>query len=312
MISLCVITTIHIQIRGEIMQKLAPLFILFAAILWGTTGTVQALAPDSAQPVAIGAVRLFIGGGFLLVLVLLTKGLRFREIPFRPVLIAAVCMALFQPFFFNAVDITGVAIGTVVSIGSAPVLSGLIEFIFLKKKISKTWLISTVFSLIGVSLLFTSQGSVQVEPIGILLALCAGLSFACYTISNKYVVEKLPALTAVAVVFTLSGLMLSPLLLIFDISWVFTTDGLIVGLYMGIIATGLSYFMFAKGLAKVDSSTAVTLSLAEPLTATMLGVFLLGETMSFLSWTGLILLLLGIGVLIFSSAQRSKLKKLPQ
>ena len=81
---------------------------------------------------------------------------------------------------------------------------------------------------------------------------------------------------------------------------------------MGIIATGLSYFMFAKGLAKVDSSTAVTLSLAEPLTATMLGVFLLGETMSFLSWTGLILLLLGIGVLIFSSAQRSKLKKLPQ
>lgn len=294
------------------MQKLAPLFILFAAILWGTTGTVQALAPDSAQPVAIGAVRLFIGGGFLLVLVLLTKGLRFREIPFRPVLIAAVCMALFQPFFFNAVDITGVAIGTVVSIGSAPVLSGFIEFIFLKKKINKTWLISTFFSLIGVILLFTNQGSVQVEPIGILLALGAGLSFACYTISNKYVVEKLPALTAVAVVFTLSGLMLSPLLLIFDISWVFTTDGLIVGLYMGIIATGLSYFMFAKGLSKVDSSTAVTLSLAEPLTATMLGVFLLGETMSFLSWTGLILLLLGIGVLIFSSAQRSKLKKLPQ
>lgn len=53
-------------------QQLAPILILFAAMLWGTTGTVQALAPDSAHPVAIGAARLFIGGLFLLIILLLS------------------------------------------------------------------------------------------------------------------------------------------------------------------------------------------------------------------------------------------------
>ncbi|MEZ4645709.1 MAG: hypothetical protein R3E31_23765 [Chloroflexota bacterium] len=35
--------------------------VLFAAMLWGTTGTAQALAPPTASPAAIGAVRLALG-----------------------------------------------------------------------------------------------------------------------------------------------------------------------------------------------------------------------------------------------------------
>lgn len=285
---------------------LSPLLILLAAILWGTAGTAQALAPSEAHPISIGAVRLFIGGGFLLILVLATRRLRIKEIPFKIVIGAALCMALFQPFFFSAVSLTGVAIGTVVAIGSSPVLAGLIEMIILRKKPSKIWWISTLFSVVGVILLFSNQTTAQADPRGILLALGAGLSFASYTIINKKVVSSIPALPAVAVVFTISGLMLSPFLFIFNATWVFTSDGLITGLYLGVIVTGIAYFMFAKGLANVDSSTAVTLSLAEPLTATMLGVFLLGEAMSLLSWIGLILVLLGIGVLILSSVKKSK------
>lgn len=282
------------------------MLILLAAILWGTAGTAQALAPSEAHPISIGAVRLFIGGGFLLILVLATSRLRIKEIPFKIVIGAALCMALFQPFFFSAVSLTGVAIGTVVAIGSSPVLAGLIEMIILRKKPSKIWWISTLFSVVGVILLFSNQTTAQADPRGILLALGAGLSFASYTIINKKVVSSIPALPAVAVVFTISGLMLSPFLFIFNATWVFTSDGLITGLYLGVIVTGIAYFMFAKGLANVDSSTAVTLSLAEPLTATMLGVFLLGEAMSLLSWIGLILVLLGIGVLILSSVKKSK------
>lgn len=285
---------------------LSPLLILFAAILWGTAGTAQALAPSEAHPISIGAVRLFIGGGFLLMLVLATRRLRLNEIPYKIVIGAALCMALFQPFFFSAVSLTGVAIGTVVAIGSSPVLAGLIEMIILRKKPSKTWWISTLLSVVGVILLFSNQGTTQVDPRGILLALGAGLSFASYTIINKKVVSSIPALPAVAVVFTISGLMLSPFLFIFNATWVFTSDGLITGLYLGVIVTGIAYFMFARGLANVDSSTAVTLSLAEPLTATILGVFMLGEAMSPISWLGLILVLLGIGVLILSSVKKSK------
>ncbi|MCY9414525.1 DMT family transporter, partial [Bacillus haynesii] len=51
---------------------------------------------------------------------------------------------------------------------------------------------------------------------------------------------------------------------------------------------------FTTGLAKVPASTAVTLSLAEPLTASLLGTVLVRESLPLVSWAGIALLLLGI------------------
>lgn len=289
-------------------QQFAPLIILLAAILWGTTGTVQVLAPDSAHPVAIGAARLFIGGLFLLIIVVLTGKLNLKNLPLKTTVIASVCMAVYQPLFFSAVTITGVAISTVVAIGSAPMLAGVIEMLFLKKKPANVWWISTGLSVTGVILLFSNQDGVQADPLGIVLALGAGLAFACYTIVNKDIVIRMSPLPAVAVVFILSGILLSPFLFIFDMTWMFSTTGLAVSLHLGIVATGIAYYLFAIGLFNVSSSTAVTLSLAEPLTATLLGVFFLGEYMSVLSWTGLILMLFGIGVLIMAARKPRHLK----
>lgn len=280
-------------------QQLAPFFVLLAAMLWGTAGTSQALAPEAAHPIAIGATRLFVGGLFLLCVVLILGKFTLKGWPVMPTLIAALSMALYQPLFFSAVTITGVAIGTVVTIGSAPILAGLIEWIFLKKRPVTIWWISTFLSIVGCVLLFANQEAVVVDPAGILLALGAGLAFACYTIVNKELVSHVSPLPAVAMVFTLSGIMLSPFLFIYDMTWITNVGGMLVGLHLGIVATGIAYYLFATGLSKVTSSTAVTLSLAEPLTATLLGVFLLGEFLSVISWAGISLLLVGIGLLIW-------------
>ena len=58
-----------------------------------------------------------------------------------------------------------------------------------------------------------------------------------------------------------------------------------------------SVFIVFKWTTKISSSTAVTLSLAEPLTAAILGVFLIGEHLSIVSWLGVAMLLGGIVVL---------------
>nr|WGE04851.1 EamA family transporter [Bacillus subtilis] len=50
------------------------LFVLMAAFFWGTTGTVQALAPESATPLAFGAFRLLIGGSAMLLAVWISLG----------------------------------------------------------------------------------------------------------------------------------------------------------------------------------------------------------------------------------------------
>ncbi|WP_456274822.1 EamA family transporter [Bacillus sp. AK031] len=282
-------------------EKLSPFWILIAAILWGTTGTAQALAPESAHPFAIGAVRLALGGIPLFIIVLALGKLDFRNWPIKQTVLASVSMACYQPLFFSAVTLTGVAVGTVIAIGSAPILSGVIEWLFLKKNPAKVWWYSTLLSIMGCFMIFMNKDSLTVDPYGILMALGAGLSFASYSFVSGKLVERHSSLSIVAVVFTMSAILLSPLLFIYDLSWLTEGKGFAVSLHLGLIATGLSYFLFAKGLKNVPSSTAVTLSLAEPLTAALLGVFFLGEHLVFTSWLGICFLLLGIGILILSS-----------
>lgn len=277
------------------------IMILLAAMLWGTTGTTQALAPETAHPIAIGATRLAVGGLFLLSIVLIAGKLNFKNWPIKTTILASLSMALYQPLFFSAVLMTGVAIGTVVTIGSAPIFSGFIEWVFLKKRPAAIWWISTFLSILGCLLLLMNQESVYINPVGIVLALGAGISFASYTLVSRELVEAYSPLSVAAVVFTLSALLLSPLLFVFDMSWIASVRGAGISLHLGIIATGIAYSLFAKGLSRVSSSTAVTLSLAEPLTAALLGVFVVGEHLSTFSWLGISLLLLGIGLLIWSS-----------
>ena len=281
--------------------RLSPFLILIAAILWGTTGTAQALAPENAHPIAIGATRLAVGGLFLLCIVLITGRLHLKNWPLKVVILASLSMAMYQPLFFSAVTITGVAVGTVVAIGSAPILSGCIEWIFFKKRPPMIWWYSTILSITGCVLLFMNQDSVYTDPTGIILALGAGLSFASYTIVSRELVENYDSLSVVAVVFTISGILLAPFLFIFDMSWIASFRGIGVSLQLGIIATGVAYYLFSKGLVHVSSSTAVTLALAEPLTAALLGVVIVDETLNLLSWAGISLLILGIGILIWAS-----------
>ena len=292
-------------------RSFALIMIILAAMFWGTTGTMQALAPETAHPISIGAIRLAVGGLFLLTIVLVSGKLNLDNWPIKTTILAAVSMALYQPFFFSAVLMTGVAIGTVVAIGSAPIFTGFIEWIFLKKRPAGLWWISTSLSILGCIILLMNQESVYINPIGIVLALGAGASFASYTFVSREMVRNHSPLSVVAVVFTLSAILLSPLLFMFDMSWVTSIRGLGVSLHLGIIATGIAYLLFAKGLSSVPSSTAVTLSLAEPLTATLLGVIVVGERLNALSWVGISLLLLGIVILIWSSnrAGNRKIKK---
>jgi drug/metabolite transporter, DME family len=291
---------------NKLNQKWAASLILLAAILWGTTGTTQALAPETAHPIAIGTARLAVGGVFLLLVVLATGKFNFRNWPIKTTVMASLCMALYQPLFFSAVSITGVAIGTVVAIGSAPIFSGLTEWVYFKIRPAKIWWYSTFLSILGCLMLFVNKESLLVDPFGIVMALGAGLSFACYASISRTLVEKYTPLSVVAVVFTLSAIWLSPFFFIFDMTWMMSYRGVGVSLQLGIMATGIAYLLFSRGLTYVSSSTAVTLSLGEPLTAALLGVFLLGEYLTITSWFGVFLLLIGIGLLIGFSHNSSK------
>lgn len=280
---------------ATINTKHGPLWVIAAAVLWGTTGTAQAFAPAGTNSLAIGAVRLGIGGLALLALAAARKSLRRGQSwPKLAVFFAAASMAAYQPFFFAGVARTGVAVGTVVAIGSGPVWAGLLGMVVRGERPSSRWLMATMTAVTGCVLLVTAGSAINVDVAGIGLALGAGLAYAAYAVASKGVLEKQPPDAAAAVIFTLGAVFLSPLLFTTDLTWLAQPRGLAVALHLGLLATAAAYAFFSRGLNLVPVATAVSLSLAEPLTAGLLGVFLLGEQLTALALFGVGLLFTGL------------------
>lgn len=272
--------------------------ILGASVLWGTTGTAQALAPAGATPTGIGVLRLVIAGAALLSL----TGVRGRikglhGWPLIPTLMAAAGVAAYQLFFFAGVAATGVAVGTMVAIGSSPVFAGVLAFLVRGERPAPRWYLATAMAVAGAVLLVLPGDRVEASAAGVLLALGAGLAYAGYAVAGKGVVDSRGPDAAMAVVFSAAALMLSPLLWTSDLTWALTARGAGVILHLGLIATAVAYVLFARGLTTVPVSTAVTLSLAEPLTAALLGITLLGERPAPMELGGIALLLAGLVVL---------------
>lgn len=279
------------------MNLLPYIAVLLAAVLWGTTGTTQTFLQGNISPFAVACVRSAIGGGTLLIFALLARSIQWKTWPWKWNLLAALSIALFQCLFFSSIRYTGVAIGTVITIGSAPVFAGIIEWLLWKVKPTRVWAISTSFAIVGCVLLFAIGGDTTVNGFGVLLALCGGIMFAFYTNVSKRLTEHAATLPAVAMTFTLSALFLVPLAWSDGWSWLGETTNLLTMGYMGIAATSIAYILFLTGLRAVPSSAAVTLSLAEPLTAALLGAFFLNEYLAWTSWLGVVLIFAGIIVL---------------
>jgi DME family drug/metabolite transporter len=78
-----------------------------------------------------------------------------------------------------------------------------------------------------------------------------------------------------------------------------------VALHLGLVTVGVGYTLFWAGLRRVPVAMAGTLTLAEPLTAGMLGVLVLGEHLTLTAGLGIGLILVGLVVLSVVSRQSS-------
>lgn len=283
------------------MRKRGTIFILAGAVLWGTTGTAQALAPAETQPLAIGALRLIVGGLFLLLYFQWTNGhWGLTKQHGLPILLAAVCMAAYQVLFFAGVKKTGVAVGTIVGIGSSPALAGLLGFLFQGERPGRRWGAATLLAVAGCGLLALGGEEIQVDPLGVLLAIGAGAAYATFSLASKKLLAELPVEEVMAAAFCLGALMLAPLLIALPLltganyTWLAQPNGWLVILHLGLFPTAIAYVLFGKGLQLVPLASAVTLSLGEPLTAGLLGVLLLGEQLSLQAGAGIALIFGGL------------------
>jgi len=279
----------------------ARLQVLLAAVCFGTTGTAQAIGP-AASPVAVGAARIVIGGALL---VLIARGLHVT-LPRRSVTAAgiAVGVCVYQLSFFAAVNLTGVAVGTVVAIGTGPAAAGALGRVVNGERLTGRWALATVCAAAGVVLL-AGDGGGTVEPAGIALAITAGLGYATCTVLSKRLIAAGSAPEGVmAAGFGGAAVLLVPVLALAGPGFLTSAGGLGLAVYLGAIPTALAYVLFSRGLRSLTSGETATLVLAEPLTAAALGIVALGEQPSVAAGIGAGLVLAGLAVLAAPARSR--------
>lgn len=274
--------------------------ILFSGVCFATTGTAQALGPDSAPSLGVATVRLIVGAITLVVFSLVVarnvdESLH-RQISKPQWWYAGSAMALYGATFFAAVRSTGVAIGTVVALGSAPIFTGVLGYVFHHVIPTRKWMLSTAGSIVGITLIVVTGNSSKVETVGIILALLAGLGYAIFALSSKSIMSSgVRAELAMARVFLISALLMSPVLLFVDNSWLFTARGAAIALWLGVVTIAIAYVAYSIGLRSLHANEATTLTLIEPVVATVLGALVLAERPSQLAWGGVVLVLLSLG-----------------
>lgn len=283
-----------------------PLLVLAAACLWGTSGTVQALGPEGIAPETVSLIRM-VGGALLI-----GYGLARRTtVPIRtlvgwPLVVAVVAMAGSQPLFFTGVARTGVAVGTIVTIGSGPILAGLFGWLVRGEVPGRRWVVATIIGVIGTVLLTSGGEAAGIDAVGLLFSLGAGVTWAIYLVAAKDLFASEAPVFVAGVVFAGAAIVLSPFLFVAETGWLASGDGILSALWLGGVSTAFSYVLFATGLKATPVAAAATLTLGEPLTAAILGMTVLAEPARATTIVGIALITLGIAALAFDRPSRPR------
>jgi DME family drug/metabolite transporter len=274
--------------------------ILFAAVVWGTTGTAATFAPG-VSAAAIGAAAMGLGGiGQALWAGRGIRNQRARLWEQRCLLvIGALAVAVYPLAFYGAMRLAGVTVGTVITIGSAPLLSALIEYVLDGRRLTLRWSLGAAVGLIGMGLICLAEGAAHGQvvggssaPLGVLLGLIGGLTYALYSWSaRRMMLQGTGSKIAMGATFGLGGLLLMPVLMVLGGAFLASWSNAAVGLYMAAVPMFLGYIAFGYGLARVEASTATVITLFEPVVAAVLAVLIVGERLPPLGWIGVALVI---------------------
>ena len=270
---------------------------LFGNGLAGTAGTAAALYSFNSTAPVIGFVRLVLGALSLLILAPFFGG-KFRQLPrllIRPgVWVMALTSAMYQAFFFAAVERAGVATAALVTVGCIPVSAGVVGWIVLRERLRPIWFVATAIGISGLAV--ASLGELQTQDSqGLLFAVAAGTGIGGYLTAAKVEIRagghpmQLPGMAYLIGSFGLFFIVRSDLI---QVQW--NSHSFAVALYLGVVTMGLANAMQILGLHGIAPGVAATMMLTDPVVAAVLGVVALNQELTQNGAIGLGLVAVGL------------------
>ncbi|MFE9774606.1 DMT family transporter [Streptomyces sp. NPDC005931] len=293
------------------------LYLIVAGAAWGTAGAAASLVYRAGDmgPVALSFWRCATGLVLLLAARLLLRRDRtaVRE-PFarsaRKAGATGVGLAVFQTAYFAAVEATGLAVATVVTLGAGPVLIALGARVTLKERLGRGGLAAVVGALAGLVVLVLGDGEAIVEPWGVLLALLSAAGYSAMTLLTRWWGRDGGTDSSGTTVgaFAVTTLVLLPFAGAEGLLPHTDEPGLLLCLlvYIATVPTALAYGLYFAGAAVVRSATVSVIMLLEPVGAAVLAVVLIGERLTAATLAGTLLMLGSVAGLAAGEARGAR------
>ncbi|MEU2078298.1 DMT family transporter [Streptomyces sp. NPDC013489] len=293
------------------------LYLIVAGIAWGTAGAAASLIfrISDMGPLALSFWRC-VGG---LVLLLGALALRPRRRTARAavesrgrrtarILGTGIGLTVFQSAYFAAVEATGLAVGTVVTLGAGPVLIAVGARLTMGEHLGRGGVTAVTGALAGLVVLVLGGGATEVRPLGVVLAVVSAAGYAAITLLTRYLGRdggRTDALSTTTWAFAIGAVGLLPAALAEGL--VPHTDApvsvLLLLVYVAAVPTALAYALYFAGAAVVRAATVSVIMLLEPVSAAVIAVSLLGERLTTAIVLGTLLLLAAVTGLAFAEAR---------
>jgi DME family drug/metabolite transporter len=302
------------------------LCVVFAATAWGTAGAAAALLYDGSGlgPLALTFWRA--AGGFALLLaVRLLRTRRGRAVPVPSgarigegrgraavrVLTTGAGLTLFQAAYFCAVKSTGLAVATVVTLGSGPVLIALAARLVMAERLSRGGVAAVAGALAGLAVLVLGGGGAAVRPVGVLLAVLSAAGYGAITVLTRWFGLRGTAgdpLDTSLWSFGICAVLLLPAALgegLWPTAAGLGRTLLLLG-YLASVPTAIAYALYFAGAAVLRAATVSVVALIEPVSAAVIAVTLLDEHLTAAMLTGTVILLAAVAALAWGEARGAR------
>lgn len=271
------------------------LFVLAAGILWGTIGVAVNYMYASTPTTALTILYYrFLFATPVLVMLPLSRG-AFSPIKgpdLRAMLVMGSMLAVSQLCYFSALREIGVAVATLIAICVPPIFVTLASTFLFKEALTKAVLTALCLAALGVFLLIGfEQASKPSSLWGVVIALGSAVTFATVVLAGRSLAGYDRPLQANAVAIGFGTLLLTPVATTLGIDTSFTALGWSLLIYLGVVTTALSYWLFVEGMRIVSATEASILTLIDPLVATALAYLLFDERLEPTGLVGAALLL---------------------
>lgn len=280
------------------MKKFSSILILLAGILWGSMGLfvrkLNALGLSSMEIVALRAVVTAVVM-FLFLLFFNRKLLKIHIKDIWCFLGTGICSIIFFNFcYFKAIELTSLSVAAVL-LYTAPAIVMVLSYFMFGEKFTGRKLLSLVMTFLGCVLVtgvLTDAGAIS--GFGLLVGLGAGFGYALYSIFSRFALKKgYQSLTITFYTFLIASFGTFFMVDMRKVAKVAISNEstFLFCLALGVVCTVIPYLTYTLGLQYVENGKASIIASVEPVTATLLGIFVFDEEITLTGIMGIVLVL---------------------